>query len=207
MKVTLDIPTGEQIDVLALRQWPGLDDMVYLQSVRRGMTDDHPIAKQYHNMRKVYPFHSAEIVAKSGIQFDSIVRPRSSRHDAEPYFNAIAGKIQLRDFSDSFTRRGDVKSADSPPLEALIADLEYHPNGMEKDIRSLLIVDEFFASGASVAVILHHLRTAGMPIDARVTVAVPAIMRPLKIANNPGLPRQCLISYLTCSQLELNLPR
>lgn len=58
----------------------------------------------------------------------------------------------------------------------MIEEFIYEARGKEPSIRSLLVIDESFASGKSVAALLHHLREAGLPTDAEITIAVCAVI-------------------------------
>ncbi len=76
-----------------------------------------------------------------------------------------------------FKRRGDTKSADPGDLSAMVKELVYTPYGEEKDIKSVLIVDESVGEGKTAAAILEHLRAAGLPKGTKVTLAVCCRMK------------------------------
>jgi hypothetical protein len=98
-------------------------------------------------------------VEASGIEFDTVVLAPSSRHDAVPFMTAIATRWpNARGITSSFNRQGVAKAANPGGPEVMGKELVHPPDGKEKEIRSLLIVDESVGEGKTAAII-GHLRT------------------------------------------------
>ena len=178
MQTKLTLPNGEQFDVLHSVPHGGTVSNYY-NGIRRGwITEDHPTAKEY---RRLLPSLMATLVASieaSGIEFDTVVLAPSSRRDAVPFMAAIVQRWpNARDIMSTFGRQGVAKAADPGGAEVMGKELVHTPDGKEKDIKSLLIVDESVAEGKTAAAIIEHLRAAGMSKDVKVTLAVCCRMK------------------------------
>jgi hypothetical protein len=177
-RANLKLPTGEEIDTINVVGHGGRVSQYY-NGIRRGwISEDSYIAEDY---RQLLPKLVSSIVAeieKADIEFDVIVVPRSSRQDTDPFkLSVMARWSKARDLSPSFNRRGVTKSADPGDVSDTVKEFIYSPDGKEKDIKSLLIIDESVGEGKTAAAILEHLRVAGLRRDAKVTLAVCCRMK------------------------------
>ncbi|MDW9788519.1 hypothetical protein GOB29_28740 [Sinorhizobium meliloti] len=177
-RTNFKLPTGEEIDTLNVIGHGGTVSNYY-NGIRRGwISEDSNTAEDY---RRLLPKLVSSIVAeieKAGIEFDAIVAPPSSRQDTEPFKQAVMARWpKARDLSPSFKRHGVAKSADPGDVSAMVKEVVYTPDGKQKDIKSVLIVDESVGEGKTAAAILEHLRAAGLPRDTKVTLAVCCRMK------------------------------
>lgn len=174
-----ELTSGIAIDLIYLRQFPDLGDMIYLQSVRSGRMDENSdTAQSYRAMAGPrYSIQLADLVANGEADFDAIARAPSSREDGVPYHERVQERLQLKDLTDQFSKSEAIKSAepDTSP-DDVISGISYRATGDESAIRSLLIVDDSIATGSTISAMLHHLERAGLR-DCKVTVAVPALLR------------------------------
>jgi predicted amidophosphoribosyltransferase len=126
-------------------------------------------------MRPTFVRNLAEFVVKAVPEADAVIMAPSSRDDAKPYADAILKRLNSSsDLSERLSRTGKVKAADAETTgEMLVQDLTYRGAGDEPGIKSLVIVDETFATGKTVAAMLAVLRANGLPVheDCKVTVA------------------------------------
>lgn len=175
MAKDFELPSGETVCLVYLREFPNLGDMIYLQSIRSGFLDvSSPAAQSYLNMAPHYARQLAEAIRKGNPTFDAVVMPPSQRKDAVIYMDEITDGMILLDLSDRFSRTGQVRSATANSLDDVITEFRYQVKGEEANIQSLLIVDDSLSSGKTASALLHHLREAGLPGDCSITLAVPA---------------------------------
>jgi predicted amidophosphoribosyltransferase len=172
---TETLPTGENVTVVYLGRGGSAHILYYLHKVRRGLATDRD-RDTYKNMESTYSMRLAEFVATAVPDADAIIQIPSSRDDADPYLLKLLTRIKsLENLSGSITRAGKVKAADDDTtVEQLVADLTYRATGKEVEIRSLVILDETYGTGKSVAALLQVLRANGLrgPSECKVTVAV-----------------------------------
>ena len=135
------------------------------------------LATAYHNQEPCFAQFLATEVVKEGRTFDAVVSPPSSRNDIDAYRNAILTLAPARVLS-GFTRKGKVKAGDSgSSLADMIDEFNYAPDGQEREILSLLIVDEIIAEGKTAAALLEHLKRHGLPNEAEVILAVWTVVK------------------------------
>lgn len=149
----------------------------YFNAKRLGVSGGVTEETYYLRLPKLVSALVAE-VQQPGIQFDAVLRIASSGIDAVPYMTALCAAFPgITDLTPNLTRKGRVRAANGKTtLADLIEEFEYTPSGAEVSFKSLLIVDETYATGKSVAAVLEHLRGAGLPEDADITVAVCAMI-------------------------------
>lgn len=171
------LPTGEVIPLLFQHKHPTVTT-VFLQGIRNGRYSDNSIeAKEYANRLKLEKIMFGDMVVAASVNYDAVVSPPSSRSDATPYRNEVLDE-NIVDLTSAFSRSCAVKAGDHrTTVNDLVADFHYQPSGSEQLIKSLLIVDETISSGKTVAAVLECLRTAGLPQDCLVTVAVHGKMK------------------------------
>jgi glutamine phosphoribosylpyrophosphate amidotransferase len=93
---------------------------------------------------------------------------------AEPYRQAITGKISTAtDLTSRITRTGTTFAGQGATLQAVVAGLNYAPFGQECAIARLVVVDDTFTTGTTVAAIVEVLRKHGLPAECDVIVACP----------------------------------
>ena len=172
------LPTGEQIDLIFLRDWNNIGELLYLQSIRSGRIDENSsIATLYKGMFGINCQRLADFTAHSGIEFDAIAKAPSSRDDAAPYHDCILQRTCANDISERFLKSESSRSGSPGSSQQDVIDaITYMAEGDEGSIQNLLIVDDSFASGKTIAAMLHHLRSAGLN-NCSITVAVPALLR------------------------------
>jgi hypothetical protein len=177
-KAPLKLPTGEEIEVISVVGHGGTVSSYY-NGIRRGWINEQSnIAQQYRLLVPELVKNLIAGVEESGIEFDAVLIPPSSRPDAVPFKNAITTRWPTaRDITSTFDRSGVTKAADPHGSEIMVNELMHAPDGKENDIKSLLIVDESVAEGKTAAAIVHHLRAAGMPKETKVTLAVCCRMK------------------------------
>jgi hypothetical protein len=164
------LPTGETICVYHATNaegWAGK----FFNGKRAGFIGELTL----HNYKKKIPDLQAALIAEieeAGIVFDAVVCPPSKGTDIEPYRQAILERWPVHDFTPNFTRKGQKRAVRLDTTVAdMIAEFAYTPDGKEGEVKSLLVIDESVASGKTLAAVLHHLRTNGLPADAHVASA------------------------------------
>ena len=170
------LPTGEVLNVfyVAGKSSPPAQ---YLNAKRRSLPIE-TVERLYRSKKFLYQAGLVKEIEQSGLNFDTIICPPSSAGDAQPYRDAILDRWPVNELSDTFTRRGNFKAQDDETsVEDLVErELVHSPDGSEPLIKSLLIVDESLARGRTAAAMIALLRRAGMPDDARISIAVCAKM-------------------------------
>jgi len=183
MLVDLDLPSGETVRYIYLRDVKNLGDMIYLQSIRSGrLKEDYQTSKTYKAMEWLYAIQLSEELDE--MTFDAALTPPSSRTDAKPYLEQILATRDAIDFSNRFTRNGKCKSANEHSVKEMLSEFIYQKSGDECKIGSLLIVDDSVASGTTIATIIQLLKDNGMRDTCKVTVASPAWLK-AKPTNKP----------------------
>lgn len=170
---SVKLPTGEDIALIYWETRPSFLKFGALQSLRSGLIrPDGDLAKQYLAMA---PFYGRQFAAQLSGAWQAVVAPPSSHDFAKPYLTAILERTNALDLTQRFTRAGPVRSsADPPPALAELAEsISYAPEADESGIRSLLFIDDVFASGRTLAALLQHLRKSGLPADCTVQAAAP----------------------------------
>jgi ABC-type uncharacterized transport system ATPase subunit len=176
-KVDFKLPTGELVTVIYGVKYPA-KGTTYLQGMRSGrITEEHPEAREYHGMEKVYADQLAAAVAAEITEADAIVSPPSSREDAKPFREAILRKVNTTPLGGTFSRKEKRKAADAKTVEEMVEEFEYRAGDNEPDLKSIIVVDESIATGKTIAATLNHLRQTGMLKDCRVVVAVWGLLQ------------------------------
>ena len=174
----LKLPNAESVPLFFLRKWNNLGPMIYLQSVRSGrLSKDLLLPQEYKTMAPIYANHLVAAFGNTST-FDAVVSPPSGRDDAQVYRLALLTKFAARDLTKGFSRKNLTRAATACSLAEMVDEFEYKAEGGESELRSLLVVDEFVASGSTIASVLHHLRKAGLSKDCKITAAVAAWLRP-----------------------------
>ena len=136
------------------------------------MSPRSPEALAYFGMEPHYADQFAMLI---DADWDATVSPPSSTTSAKAYLKPIAARARATDWSGRFEPIKDVKSSGDPPpaLDELIASLSYKRGKDEGSATSLLFVDDVFATGRTLAAVLHHLRQAGLPRICKIGAAAP----------------------------------
>lgn len=166
------LPTGDGVTVYHVTNKDGAAG-TYFNGKRMGIRAPST-AELYKIWLPKYQTMLVRQLEESGMEFDAVVSPPSSGNDAQPYREAILQRWPVLDLSPAFSRKNVIKASRAETTVDDLVDNEFvHvPTGDESQIKSILIVDEAFATGKSVAAIIELLRRAGMPADAKVAVAV-----------------------------------
>lgn len=150
----------------------------YFQGIRNGMLLNigrgHPenteIATSYRNMERRYADQLASELPEQA--FDAILSPPSRYNHAAAYRDS-ARMLAARDITSRFRKEGSTLSGAGGKLEKILSELSYDAHGDEGCLHSVLIVDDTFCTGRTVAAVITRLLEAGVPPDCSFTVAVP----------------------------------
>jgi hypothetical protein len=167
------LPTGERVEVASLcrfddaQPWNTCGDVMYLQRVRRG---DESLRESYEANEARYVSIFALHV---GGRFDAIVSPPSKYTFAVPYRRRFAERLGVPDLTPFIHRRQDAKEAGGgASVEDVVSGLTVDPLPLLRMPAALLVVDDIYEEGKTVAALLHVLRAADVEIG-RVVVAAP----------------------------------
>ncbi len=168
----VSLPTGELVRVASLCRSRGFEDCAHLAHLRKSRRGDE-------SSREAYETHLADsietMVRGVGGTFDVIVSPPSDHALAMPYRDAfLAHHEHAADFTRHVDRAPDAAQAGAAGTTLLdvIAGMHCRPLPPLASAASLLIIDDIFEGGKTVAALLHVMREAGLRTRA-VTVACP----------------------------------
>lgn len=168
---SFELPANRAVQLIYGAKYPN-GGTIYLQGIRSKLIDEEAeIAREYHGMSRIYAERLAQEVVAHINNEVTIAMPPSSRRDGELYRDALLMRLNARDISDRFTRKGNIKASEGHSIEKMIDEFEYRFGGDESQIQNLLIIDESIASGATAAALLAHLSNAGLRQDCTVFVA------------------------------------
>ncbi|HEX8618988.1 MAG TPA: hypothetical protein VF911_15500 [Thermoanaerobaculia bacterium] len=166
------LPTGEMVRVASLCRSRVEDDCAFLKHLRKARRGDDSSREEYESTLE----SSVEALVKGlGGAFDAIVSPPSDHQFAIPYLRAfVAHHAEADDLTRFVDRASDAAQAGAAgtTLLDIIAGLRCAPLPQRPTATSLLIVDDIFEGGKTVAALLHVMREAGLKTRA-VTVAAP----------------------------------
>lgn len=153
-----------------LEQGPPFTKFAALQGLRSGrMKPNEAGAIEYFSMAWL---HAKQLAKEVNGSYDAMVVPPSTHNRSEPYAKELINCCQWN-LSGGFSRAGVVRSGDGCSLGQLWSSVSYKPSGEEGKLRSVLVVDDIFASGKTVAIMVGKLIEAGMSKEAVVSVACP----------------------------------
>jgi predicted amidophosphoribosyltransferase len=101
-----------------------------------------------------------------------MVSPPSGRLDSAAYGKAILRQRTIPDLSSNFSRKNLISAATSQSLDEVINEFSFGGYDAIADIKSILIYDDVFGRGRTIAAIIHHLHQAGLSKDCCITAAV-----------------------------------
>lgn len=167
------LPCGRIVTVFSAKGKDS-DEACYFNSTSRNAIQAPGATKQYRSQVHRLTTILTGVVKASGMHFDAMVCAPSSRGDAREYADCLDIAFSVDDLSDTFTRRHIMKASDPGVTVDMLATEEFihRPDGSEAEIKSLLIVDDAFATGKTIAAMLQLLHGAGFPTNAEVSVAV-----------------------------------
>lgn len=169
------LPTGDVVQLVYVTGPSGAAG-TYFNAKRRNRLSS-AIETSYLSRLMLLKIDLVDQLAKSGISFDAIAKPRSDHDDAEPYRQAVLVGRSVIDLTNNFTRLGKKKAADSSTtLDDMMSEIVYARHGSEGSLQSILIVDDSIASGKTAAAMIAKLRNEGLPLDAKIVIAVCAKM-------------------------------
>lgn len=106
--------------------------------------------------------------------FDCVLSPPSRFDHARPYREAILRRMPgAVDLSADFTRKEGTYAGCGHSLPALRRALSFHLRIPLGSLESVLIVDDILWQGKTASAVIHHLRRAGLPDEARIALACP----------------------------------
>lgn len=167
------------VRVIALHKSKSAGPFGYLQGTRQGTLkaikadpEDTEVAKAYHRNEKRYFTMLANAVPTSA---DAVISPPSRMAwQAEPYREAILTRnSNATDLTSRLTRKGTTFAGEGATVPAVAAGLNYIPTGQENKIGRLVIVDDTFTTGTTVAAVVELLRQHGLPSECEIIVACP----------------------------------
>ncbi|HEX8253146.1 MAG TPA: hypothetical protein VF846_08375 [Thermoanaerobaculia bacterium] len=168
----VSLPTGEIVRVASLCRTRGENDCGHLAHLRRSRRGDESLVAEYEaNLQQSVE----QLVSGLDRTFDVIVSPPSDHPFAGPYREAFFARHEdADDFTPYVSRVHDAAQAGAAGTTLLdvIAGLRCDPLPTHATAASLLIVDDIFEGGKTVAALLHVMREAGLRTRA-VTVACP----------------------------------
>jgi hypothetical protein len=166
------LPTGEMVRVASLCRFRGVGNCAHLMHLQRARRGDESLREQYEAQLQT----SIEtLLSGVGGSFDAIVSPPSDYELAVPYREAFFARHEDADDLTSYLHRApDAAQAGAAGTTLLdvIAGLHCDPLPKRATAASILIVDDIFEGGKTVAALLHVMREAGLRTRA-VTVACP----------------------------------
>jgi hypothetical protein len=155
--------------------------LMYLQGVRSrtlvaisptGNPEDTAVARTYHGMRRQFV---SQLIAQLHGPFAAIVSPPSRYPEhAEPYRLGVQERFpDALDLTHRFSRASEVSSGSNASFVDVCTALTYVPAGDEVDISSIIVVDDIFARGRTIAALVLKLRQSGFAVGAPITIACP----------------------------------
>lgn len=167
------LPTGERVDIASLCRFDetqpssSCGDVMYLQRMRRG---DESLRESYQANEARYVSIFALHV---GGKFDAVVSPPSKYAFAVPYRRRFVERLGVPDLTPFVHRREDAKeSGAGATIDDVVRGLTVDALPLLRQPAALLVVDDIYEEGKTVAALLHVLRAAGVEIG-RVVVAAP----------------------------------
>lgn len=152
----------------------------YLQGIRSGVLavleppdpEDGPTAQQYKGALPQLATDLASAFPPN--TFDSVVSPPSSRVDASPYRAAfLVQHSGARDLTTCFSNPSGTKAGPSGPFDALFGAIQFDSPAIHGTPRSVLIVDDIFKTGNTVAALIRHLMTLAGASNTTFSIACP----------------------------------
>lgn len=178
VEVPLNSGVTRVVRIVYLCEFPFIRE--YFQGLRSGLlartTDGHPekscVARNYLAMESTYARRLERELPDRA--FDAILSPPSRYDQAAVYRDAyMAVGRARRDLTDRLRKLGVSLSGEGATLEQIVEELKYDARGDEGCLRSVLIVDDTFNTGRTVAAVITRLMEAGVPEDCSFAVAVP----------------------------------
>jgi hypothetical protein len=176
INLPIDSPSYRDIKIHYLCKGHKLADcgaIFYLQFIRNSgrIGSGASLEESYNLWLNKFTTQFAELLVE---QFDTVLSPPSRYKHAAPYRDAYLNKFHgTVDLTWSFHSAKSVLAGESPSLEDLIGDIEFVSSGNVSTIKTLLIIDDIFSRGRTVAAVLTHLHQAGLPKTCKVEVACP----------------------------------
>jgi hypothetical protein len=172
--------TGKfEVRVIALYRGNDPGPFAYLQGLRTGTLkrvkadpEDTEAAKNY---RRNLDDYCTRLAAAIPEPVDAILSPPSDLPwQAEPYRKAITSKHpRAIDLTEALQRSGPARAGRGASLQEVIKSLTYAASGCEGAFRRLLIVDDTFSVGTTVAAVIELLQAHGLPETCEIIVACP----------------------------------
>ena len=149
--------------------------------VRRAAARKNRLRLPYQQHRLVYADAYERWIGNEGRAFDLVVCCPSSRDDARFYWRRLAASVlrnrnDFLDLSDCFLKERGFKMGSAGSLEQARAKIACNFDGALAGIRDVLLVDDVWASGKTVGLLVSLLAAKGLPEEAQVTVFAPIII-------------------------------
>lgn len=173
----VQVPTYGPISIVAL--YKGVDDLGPFEYLQRLASPNIGSDVETTKLARIYSENESrfcDLLARMISQpIDALISPPSGRFELITAYRDAISKYNpgAVDFSPSISRQGGSRSSFGDSIDVLEADLNYTPNGVENDCRRLVVVDDIFATGTTVAAVLRKLHSNGLPGCCEVICACP----------------------------------
>lgn len=133
----------------------------------------HEVTYEFNAKYKIAPELLNLLETLKDQTFTLVVVP-SSGSDADIYREHVMCNFKHRDISEGFSKAPHYKASENAdhPKRTLEA-ITYNADGTEKQIKHLVVLDDIFATGATVDAVVNRLHQAGMPKNTQITVVAP----------------------------------
>ena len=180
MQKSLETPKGRKITLTYLESNKELSDkgLMFLHYKRSTRISESQLKEQKIQYSAFKQVHISRLFALTGgfrQESDCIVTPPSSQDDAIPYLNKFLGELVIDDFTNRFSRKDwNIRACDQGTgFETLLKNTTYEAGGDESGIKSLIIVDDIYATGKTVDTILELMFPKHIPTSAKIDVVAP----------------------------------
>ncbi len=186
-KMTIQVPHGVNIHRVTVYSLADHDPakkqsrLAYLQLVRTSTLTilaggDDPestqLALEYHADKLQFAEDLANMLP-SGPPAGILCVP-STRDLTRIYFDSIRRRFaEALDLTSTVGRKGKVKGGESTSYDEILADTTCAGSFNLRNIGALLMVDDVFDSGRTVAALVTRLHGSGLPQDSQIDVASP----------------------------------
>lgn len=168
-----------EIQVVALHKGKDTGPFSYLQGMRQGTLnliskdpEQTEAARSYHRNKNSYADSLANAIDGP---IDAVISPPSDHPEqAEFYRQAIVAKhLVSTDLTPRLSRSGEIRAGHGATLDEVIAGLSYEGEGDECSLKHIIIVDDTFATGTTVAAVIAVLRKHGLTQTCTIIVVCP----------------------------------
>lgn len=137
---------------------------------------------RYEQDRMAYRDDYVRWVETAQTHFDVVVCCPSSRDDAEFYLDPVMRAVRRRnpealDLSTSFSKEPGFKVGTGVTVQQAREHIKFDADGRLDAVGNVLIIDDAWARGTTVGVVLGYLAESGLQANAQAMVFVPLWIR------------------------------